>query len=73
MIPKKVLCKRLCTAVGSDITLQFPWFFRYFCEKEHREDLRTKKHLSEQDVQAFSRFCGYDLRFPIPLPLVEKL
>ena len=73
MIPKKILCKRLSTAVGCDLALDFPWFFRYFCDREHRDDLRTKKTLSEQDVIAFSQFCGYDLRFPIPLPLWAQL
>ena len=73
MTPKKILCKRLSTAVGHDLTLDFPWFFRYFCEKAHRDDLRTKKTLSEQDVIAFSQFCGYDLRFPIPLPLLAQV
>jgi len=73
MIPKKILCKRLSTAVGGDVSLDFPWFFGYFCEKEGRPDLRTKKNLELEDVEAFSRFCGYDLRFPIPLPLLEKV
>ena len=73
MISKKILCKRLSTAGGGDLKPDFPWFFGYFCEREHREDLRMKKSLSEQDVCAFSQFCGYDLRFPIPLPLLAKL
>ena len=73
MISKKLLCKRLSSAVGRDLTNDFPWLFRYFCEKTHRQDLRTTKQLSEQDVIAFSQFCGYDLRFPIPLPLLAKL
>ena len=70
MTSKAILYKRLCVALSKTITKSdFTWFFGYFCEREHRDDLRHAKTLSEPDVLHFSRFCGYDLRFPIPLPL----
>jgi hypothetical protein len=72
MISKKILCKRLSTALGQDIESKFTWFFGYFCERKNREDLRQVQQLEMDDVMAFSQFCGYDLRFPIPLPLIVK-
>jgi len=70
MISKRLLAKRLSTAVGRNLSpSEFSHFFVYFCEHDKRPDLRTTKNLSEKDVMVFSKFCGYDLRFPIPLPL----
>jgi hypothetical protein len=74
MISKRLLAKRLSTAIGKELSQpEFAHFFAYFCERKKRPDLRTLKNLEEEDVEIFSRFCGYDLRFPIPLPLWEKL
>ena len=69
MISKKVLCKRLSVALGKDISLRFPWFFGYFCDYVGCEELRQKQLLELDEVEAFSRFCGYDLKYPIPIPL----
>jgi len=74
MIPKRLLAKRLSVAIGKNLSQpEFAHFFAYFCEREKRPDLKTSKNLDEKDVEVFSCFCGYDLRFPIPLPLWKKL
>ena len=71
MTPKSILCKRLSTAIGKTIPpADFTWFFKRFCEAyEVPPKVRTAKTLDEETVMAFSRYAGYDLRFPIPLPL----
>ena len=70
MIPKQLLRKRLSLAIGKDISPKdFTWFFAYFCEKSQRPGLKNAKKLTHDEVQAFSEFSGYDLHFPIPLPL----
>ena len=70
MISKKILRKRLSVALGKQLKpADFTWFFGYFCEKSGCMRLRTAKELSYEDVRKFSQFCGYDLNFPIPLPL----
>jgi len=74
MISKQLLRKRLSVAIDKNLSQpEFSHFFVYFCEREKRDDLRTVKNLEEEDVMVFSWFCGYDLRFPIPLPLWKKL
>ena len=74
MISKQLLAKRLSVAIGKKLSQsEFAHFFAYFCEHEKRPDLRTVKNLDEKDVVVFNWFCGYDLRFPIPLPLWKKL
>ena len=70
MTSKQILRKRLGVAIGKAIKpADFTCFFKYFCEKMQRPDLRTVKELSFEDVKVFSQFCGYDLTYPIPLPL----
>ena len=70
MISKSLLRKRLGVALSKTISpADFSWFFRCFCEKTGRHDLRTAKELSYDDVGLFSLYCGYDLHYPIPLPL----
>jgi len=70
MISKLIIKKRLGVAIGKPVSdKKFAVFFGYFCEKVHRDDLRMSKSLKPEDLLLFSRFCGYDLRFPIPLPL----
>ena len=72
MIAKALLRKRLGIAIDKQLTpSDFTWFFSAFCEKWNRPDLRTVKELSYDDVCAFSRYCGYDLNFPIPMPILE--
>ena len=72
MTPKSILCKRLSTAIGKTIPpADFTWFFKRFCELYGLpKKIRTAKTLDEETVMAFSRYAGYDLRFPIPLPLL---
>ena len=70
MTSKLILKKRLGVIAGKIVSdKKFAEFFGYFCEKNHREDLRTAKRLTDAELQLFSRYCGYDMRFPIPLPL----
>ena len=72
MISKALLRKRLGVALGKPITpSDFSWFFACFCEKTGRKELRTAKELTYEDADLFGRYCGYDLHFPIPLPLLE--
>ena len=74
MTSKALLRKRLGVALGQPVKpCDFTWFFAYFCEKAHRPDLRTAKALSYEDVTAFSIFAGYDLHFPIPLPILRQI
>lgn len=71
MTTKVLIRQRLSTAIGKKLSqAEFSHFFVYFCEREHREDLKRCHALDETDLLQFSRFCGYDLRFPIPLPLL---
>ena len=70
MIAKALLRKRLSVAIGKNLTpAEFTSFFACFCKHDHRPDLRTAKELSYEDVEAFNRYFGYNLKFPIPLPL----
>ena len=72
MISKQLLRKRLSLAIGKQISPKdFTWFFAYFCEKNERMALKNVRKLTHDEVQAFSEFCGYDLHFPIPLPLLS--
>ena len=74
MTSKQLLRKRLSVAVGKTIQpSDFSWFFRYFCEKTNRPELRTAKELTYEEVCLFSQFCGYDLNFPIPLPILRQI
>ena len=74
MTSKALLRKRLGTALGKPLKpCDFTWFFASFCEKAHRPELRTAKTLSYEDVTAFSIYAGYDLHFPIPLPLLAQI
>ena len=74
MTSKALLLKRLEVALGQTIPkATFTWFFGYFCERtRQKRSVRTAKELPEEQVWAFSEFCGYDLRFPIPLPLLTQ-
>ena len=70
MIPKQILRKRLSVAIGKDISPKdFTWFFDCFCKQSHRSGLKSARKLTNGEVQAFSAYSGYDLRYPIPLPL----
>ncbi|MBQ7530707.1 MAG: hypothetical protein IJT12_03290 [Paludibacteraceae bacterium] len=80
LISKTVLRHRLSTAIDKRIAPEeFAWFFGCFCARyvhysaryELRDIriMRNAKGLTYHEVQAFSDYCGYDLRFPIPLPL----
>ena len=73
MTTKALLRKRLGVAIGKTVTPKdFTWFFDYFCEKNPTyAPLKRAKNLDANAVDAFSRFAGYDLRFPIPLPLLN--
>ena len=74
MTSKLLLRKRLGTALGKEVSSSdFTWFFGRFCEYYGLPaKVRTAKQLDEERVLAFSEYAGYDLRFPIPLPLLEK-
>ena len=74
MISKTVLRQRLSVAIDKQLTpSEFTSFFACFCEHDNRHDLRTAKELSIEDVAAFSRYAGYDLQFPIPIPLIGQI
>ena len=75
MIGKAILRKRLGVALGKEVSeYEFTWFFGYFCERTKRpREVLTAKELTETQVMAFSEFCGYDLRCPIPLPLLVQI
>lgn len=74
MISKTMLRKRLSVAIDKQLTpSEFTFFFACFCEHDNRHDLRTAKELSHEDAAAFSRYAGYDLLFPIPLPLIGQI
>ena len=74
MISKALLRKRLGVALGQTVKpCDFTWFFARFCEVAHRPDVRTAKMLSYKDVTAFSDYAGYDLHYPIPLPLLRQI
>ena len=73
-LTKQILRKRLSVAIDHNInTSDFSWFFARFCEATNRPDLRTVKQLSCEDITLFSKYCGYDLNFPIPLPLWAQI
>lgn len=75
MTSKALLRKRLGVAISNTVSsADFTWFFGYFCQK-HPEypRMKTAKELTEEQVLLFSSFCGYDLRFPIPLPLTAQI
>ena len=74
MISKALLRKRLGVALGQPVKpCDFTWFFACFCEQALRPDLRTAKMLSYEEVTAFSDYAGYDLHYPIPLPLLRQI
>ena len=74
MTQKATIRKRLSTAIGADIPKStFTWFFGRFCEVAKRPDLKTRKMLDLNEVEAFSEYAGYDLKFPIPLPLRTQI
>ena len=72
MITKSLLRKRLGVAIGKPLSpKEFAWFFESFCEKNPQyQSLKRARNLDANAVDAFSRFAGYDLRFPIPLPFL---
>ena len=74
MITKSLLRTRLEVALGQKIPKPtFTWFFGYFCDVYGLpSNIRTAKQLDEATVNAFSEYAGYDLRFPIPLPLTAQ-
>ena len=72
MITKQLLRKRLGVAIGKNISpTEFSWFFAAFCDKFHRDDLRQVRTLSYDDAEQFSRYAGYNLFYPIPLPFLD--
>ena len=75
MVPKQLLRKRLSLAIGKNISpADFTWFFACFCERRgYDKALRRAKQLTHDEVAAFSEYCGYDLHFPIPLPLFAEI
>ena len=71
MISKQLLKKRLGLAIGKTISdKRFSDFFDCFCRKYNRPALKKRRKLTDEEADAFSRYCGYDLRFPIPLPFM---
>ena len=74
MTTKAILKKRLSTAIGKELSgFDFMWFFGRFCEVYGQpEQVRKAKQIDEETVMAFSEYAGYDLRFPIPLPMMAK-
>ena len=72
MISKQLLRKRLSVAAGKDISpKELSWFFECFCRKYPQyQELKRVRNLEADVVEAFSRYAGYDLRFPIPLPFL---
>lgn len=75
MISKSLLRKRLSLAIGKQLRpAEFSWFFARFCEAKDRDKrLRCAKALTHDEVTEFSQYCGYDLHFPIPLPLLVQI
>ena len=75
MISKAILRERLGKAIGKEIDeSHFAWFFSRFCDVNNlAKDIRCAKRIDDETVKAFSEYAGYDLRFPIPLPLTAKL
>ena len=70
MTSKRVLYKRLCTAVGEQFTYdRFIWFFQRFCELYNKPELITAKRIPPEDVLLFSHYAQYDLRFDKPVPI----
>ena len=74
MTSKAILRKRLSTAIGKELnSSEFTWFFGRFCEVYGMpKAVKTAKQIGEEVVMAFSEYAGYDLRFPIPLPMMAK-
>ena len=71
MISKQVLRKRLGLAIGKIISpKEFSWFFGRYCEVAGLPALKNTKQLTYDEVEGFSRYAGYDLKYPIPLPLL---
>ena len=72
MMSKQLLRKRLGVALGRPVRpAEFSWFFECFCEKNPQyKSLKNVRNLDANAVEDFSRYAGYDLRFPIPLPLL---
>jgi hypothetical protein len=72
MTSKAVLRKRLGVAIGKSISpKEFSWFFERFCEKNPTYlPLKRARNIDPNALDAFSRYAGYDLRFPIPLPFL---
>ena len=72
MISKALLRKRLGVAIGKPVTTkEFTWFFDCFIEKNPTyATLKRARNIDSDAVEAFSRFAGYNLRFPIPLPFL---
>ena len=72
MISKAILRKRLGVAIGKIVSpKEFSWFFDYFCEKTAQcKSLKRARNIDTNTLEAFSRFAGYDLQFPIPLPFL---
>ena len=70
MISKKLLRLRLEKAIGHAIPrTTFSWFFECFCNSVSQPHLKNAKSLTHEETKAFSRYCGYDLNLPFPLPL----
>lgn len=71
MISKQILRKRLGVAIGKSISpKEFSWFFGRYCEKVNLPDLKNAKQLTYEEVEGFSRYAGYDLKYPIPIPFL---
>ena len=74
MTSKRVLYKRLCTAVGEQFAYdRFIWFFQRFCELYNRPKLITAKRIPPADVLLFSHYAQYDLRFDKPVPINTQI
>lgn len=72
MMSKQLMRKRLSLAIGKNISpFEFSWFFGAFCDKCGKQELRQVRFLSYDDAMLFSRYCGYNLFFPIPIPFLE--
>jgi len=74
MLSKQLLRKRLGSAIGKEISPKaFSWFFSRYCEVSGMSSLKNSKQLTEEEVIGFSRYAGYDLRYPIPLPMLPEI
>ena len=82
MISKQLLRRRLSIAIGKDVQYSdFTWFFGRFLVQAPKiarklktkirpvNEIKSAKTLNPAEINVFSEYCGYNLNFPIPLPL----